>query len=888
MNRNAIRAWTTTLVTVWMFTAIAETTGAAESALPAGMLQLDGGDFVTGSLVNLEANERIGWKHDGFASPFEFPITAVRSISFPTPAKTQAAQGVFCFELVGGDRVFGSVSAVNDQSIRLQTTDFGELEVDRSSVHRLFRWQNGESVSFIGPGKLEDWTTSRDSRVIEKPTVAAVQMFFPQVPDDKKKPQKVEPQRPLWQDRGGQLFSDQPGAALFRDVGVSRRARIDLELSWKGEPDFVVAIGVFETKPKASSQTAFRLEVWEEDLVAVWETDESADVVSIGNVRELNERFQLTIELDQQTHVATIRSAQGRTIGELQLDAPPIFPARPGIYLQNLKGVVQIDGLQVMQVNPVKESTGSNHPDVENDVLFLADDEVIAGDWTSVSDDVWILDQEDEPKRIRSENVRQVQMASAAVAEGEAVASEDAKSDADAYPASAISKLQVVTHSGIRVTGRLVSVVDGNVLIFADLADRNVKFPLDQVRMISRVVKKESAPVRSSIALPRMEAAGLKLRGKLVAADVPDAATPLAFEPLDASESVVLSSLTGKMVYREPLPPLPTTPKVPGNRVPLARAAPPPVGGLLGAVARAFGNQSKTDLDLRKPRAIFLRSGEIVPCQIKSIDLEGITFESETTTQTRVPHDRVMAVQLMPGVSQPDLDEVLRERLLTVPRMRKKNPPTHLIIARNGDVMRGRLVAMTQDEIEIESRLETVRLPRSVVSQIVWLHPSPSSNDTDSSDRAADENSEGNPNAKSGPSTALQVQAVYLTGVRMSMTPKSLVDGLLVGESDLLGQCKVRLSEIKTLRIGNLNEIDESESSFVSWRLSDAPEPTLLDDAEGGGSAGTMSALVGTAAPSYDSTCWAGANFESPIIAAKYWCWISGPRGADPVCRRCR
>ena len=63
-----------------------------------------------------------------------------------------------------------------------------------------------------------------------------------------------------------------------------------------------------------------------------------------------------------------------------------------------------------------------------------------------------------------------------------------------------------------------------------------------------------------------------------------------------------------------------------------------------------------------------------------------------------------------------------RNRLLTLPRMQRDNPPTHLIRSRYGDYLRGRIVGMDENNLQVEVRLETKIIPRERVARIIWLH----------------------------------------------------------------------------------------------------------------------------------------------------------------------
>ena len=62
-----------------------------------------------------------------------------------------------------------------------------------------------------------------------------------------------------------------------------------------------------------------------------------------------------------------------------------------------------------------------------------------------------------------------------------------------------------------------------------------------------------------------------------------------------------------------------------------------------------------------------------------------------------------------------------RIQALTVPRFRKDDPPRHLLIAANGDVLRGEIEAATARYLAFRSGLENLRVPIERVRAVVWL-----------------------------------------------------------------------------------------------------------------------------------------------------------------------
>ena len=114
----------------------------------------------------------------------------------------------------------------------------------------------------------------------------------------------------------------------------------------------------------------------------------------------------------------------------------------------------------------------------------------------------------------------------------------------------------------------------------------------------------------------------------------------------------------------------------------------------------------------------------MIPSEITSIDEKGVSFRTSLSASTFVAHEKIKAVELaQPGDVAIKLGKAKRERLLTLPRMQKENPPTHLIRSRNGDYLRGRLIKLDDKTLQVEIRLEPKEVPRDRLALIVWLHP---------------------------------------------------------------------------------------------------------------------------------------------------------------------
>jgi hypothetical protein len=279
---------------------------------------------------------------------------------------------------------------------------------------------------------------------------------------------------------------------------------------------------------------------------------------------------------------------------------------------------------------------------------------------------------------------------------------------------------------------------------------------------------------------------------------------------------------------------------------------------------------------------------------VTAIDENGIEIDSKLTETTRIPHRLIKAAQLTNTVPMPHLEEQKRARFLTLPRMQREIPPQHLLFSRKGDILRGSIVSMGKEQLDLELRLDSYRIPRQRVSAIVWLHPDELVSQTEKpkeADEAAaqlDANEEQEV-AKTAPAKAAsegEMQVVSKAGgSRFTFKAKSFDEQTIFGESDVLQEVHAKVSDIDQLLFGGFINRSAQALPYHRWCLTSARDPKFVtagDEESGESSPGTESSLVGLPAPDIKLPNLDGGQFElkdyrGKCVVLDFWATWCGP-----------
>jgi peroxiredoxin len=370
----------------------------------------------------------------------------------------------------------------------------------------------------------------------------------------------------------------------------------------------------------------------------------------------------------------------------------------------------------------------------------------------------------------------------------------------------------------------------------------------------------------SSQPVGRLEMQGVRLHGCLVNGAELSHPGCLAWRPRGCAAASALSpDASGVIVYRDPPPPQPL-PNVSEARRPVNRRAHVAAPGanwlnvLAGVKIKPETGEAVPSTDVapvKTTACLYLIAGDAIPCKIARIDDRGVWFESSKYQATFAPHESIKAIDLENASVSTKINPTKRDRMLTLPRMRRDDPPRHLVRSVDGDYLLANVVAMDDRTLKVEVRLEERQLPRGKIARIIWLHEGEAAKRT----------------TEPRHPSAMLVQALRRDGNRLSLLFEGIDGVTLFGTNATLGPCRIELGLIDQLFFGAIPVEIAKTLPYQRWKLHAAQDPTFAQD---GKAEGTESALVGKAAPDFELPKVDGPTFRlsqqrGKIVVLDFW-----------------
>lgn len=806
----------------------------------AAVLELAEGGSLPGSLrtaAAAESGDTFAWESPLFAAPVVFRTSAIVRVQFPQAESTPPSQAGWRFDLPTGDTVCGEIVGLDADSITVDcpATDGQPLRLRRSWIERIVRVPDGGML--LVPGDRSRWRTAG------KP----------------------------WRLAAGRPASDDPGAAIWLSDEQPPRVCLDLVLSWRERPDMRIDVAAGagwlermvagQAAAKSAATDEYRLELFAGRLLGIRE-GRATKFDEIIRLPEGPGRLRLQVFVDRTAGRLAIRvPGPPAETDTPAFDAtvpprgPPGGPVGVGLKLRG--GDVRIDELTVL---PWSEARPRLHAGTPLAVTMLEAFDATAAEF--------VVRANGQTQRMAVADVGEIAGGGggrppqagdvAVVAPGlrlsgriAAITDEEVACDAPALfgriviPRRLVSAVEATTapvferlpgrvgwleSESIRILGCLAA-ADGRsglawqpcgavaaVPLAEDVATARIDY-----RGGDRVAGPGIEPIRQgqgwgvAVLMPQGPAAkdGRIREGWMIE----------AITQLPGGEPVPARTLKNLDTVRSLLRGLPGSAvelqlgdgSGGAERVVLVREA-AARGDLAGAaeadvlekVLRTHDEQTQPEGDdPRWPAVIFLVTGDSVRGRIRAADRAGLDAELRVGGMVTIPNAQLRAVELKPAGVKP-LPRQKMDRLLTLPRMQRSHPPTHLLRTVAGDYIRGRLVAIDEERVTLEVLQETKSFPRSDVARIIWLAVAGGSPPPHAAE-----------SVRQLPGTPVQV--VTAEGRRLTLGATGVDAGMLTGRSPSCGPVRVDTGRCERILVGGaIEEFAPAELPYSQWVLREA------------------------------------------------------------------
>ncbi|WP_436716741.1 hypothetical protein U8335_05430 [Roseiconus lacunae] len=232
----------------------------------------------------------------------------------------------------------------------------------------------------------------------------------------------------------------------------------------------------------------------------------------------------------------------------------------------------------------------------------------------------------------------------------------------------------------------------------------------------------------------------------------------------------------------------------------------------LGVAANSL---TRIALPMTNPSGTFqpslrLHDGDRMQGETVAVEASSVAFQGKYCAACSIEESAIRAIELQ---SITDLDPAALRYALSLPRMKKSTPPTHLLIAPNGDLLRGRLESLGRAAATIEVRQIQRTIPRDAIGQIIRLDAPV----TDATKPRFERDFES------------LIDAVIVTGdqSRLSLRNVSFDGVTLTGDHDSFGRCTTPIEQVTELWLG-----PQPSDASQSWKLIDVKTPRSYDEPE--------------------------------------------------------
>ncbi|MDX1680486.1 MAG: hypothetical protein R3242_07135 [Akkermansiaceae bacterium] len=217
-------------------------------AEPAGdLLRFSNGDQLHGRFLGISEGPKLQWQREDLQEVAEFNPSNLRHAVLRNGSPAAPLDSTSVVELVNGDRLPGTITALDESQVTVETSCAGTITLDRNLVSKVAPQPHGGRLHYHGPFSEDPWQVnsykSGDADQLRS-NILQARGVGGKIGGQGEAREAGEAPLPDWRHSGAAWYwkSDEPGSALILRDAMPKRSTLRFDLAWKNK--LMVAIAV--------------------------------------------------------------------------------------------------------------------------------------------------------------------------------------------------------------------------------------------------------------------------------------------------------------------------------------------------------------------------------------------------------------------------------------------------------------------------------------------------------------------------------------------------------------------------------------------------------------------------------------------------------------------